>query len=127
MFCTNCGKEIPDDSVFCDFCGSRVQTEEEREKTVLVREEPGSGEGEAGQMKEVYCTNCGKPVSEGDRFCIYCGEVIGEDVTPEEIKVMKKGRGKVHLPHINKKIAVAAAAVVVVAGAGLGLGGGGDF
>ena len=25
MFCTNCGKEIPDDSMFCEFCGCRVE------------------------------------------------------------------------------------------------------
>ena len=24
MYCTNCGKEIPDDSVFCTFCGQKV-------------------------------------------------------------------------------------------------------
>jgi DNA-directed RNA polymerase subunit RPC12/RpoP len=24
MFCSKCGKEIPDDSVFCSFCGSKV-------------------------------------------------------------------------------------------------------
>ena len=24
MFCTNCGKEIPDDSIFCTFCGQKV-------------------------------------------------------------------------------------------------------
>lgn len=25
MYCTNCGKEIPDDSVFCTFCGEKVE------------------------------------------------------------------------------------------------------
>ena len=25
MYCPNCGKEIPDDSTFCEFCGSRIE------------------------------------------------------------------------------------------------------
>lgn len=35
MFCAKCGKEIPDDSVFCPFCGSSiVQKKEEQQEQV---------------------------------------------------------------------------------------------
>lgn len=29
MFCTNCGKEIPDESKFCKYCGNRIIKKEE--------------------------------------------------------------------------------------------------
>ena len=28
MFCTNCGKQIPNDSAFCEFCGTKIDNEE---------------------------------------------------------------------------------------------------
>ncbi len=36
MYCNNCGKEIPDNSKFCNFCGSKINKEEVTgfEKTV---------------------------------------------------------------------------------------------
>jgi len=35
MFCPNCGKQISDDSKFCNFCGYQI-TNEVREKAQLV-------------------------------------------------------------------------------------------
>ena len=32
MFCKNCGKELPDDSVFCVFCGTKVGTDDAENK-----------------------------------------------------------------------------------------------
>lgn len=32
MFCTNCGKEIDDDAVYCSYCGVIVSIEEERKE-----------------------------------------------------------------------------------------------
>ena len=29
MFCTNCGKEVPDGSEFCEFCGTKMKQKEE--------------------------------------------------------------------------------------------------
>ena len=32
MFCTNCGKEIDDDAIYCSYCGVKVSIEEERKE-----------------------------------------------------------------------------------------------
>lgn len=32
MFCTNCGKEIPDESQFCKYCGNKISKNEETEQ-----------------------------------------------------------------------------------------------
>lgn len=34
MFCTKCGKQIPDDSKFCSYCGAAVETPEEMQKRI---------------------------------------------------------------------------------------------
>lgn len=31
MFCTNCGKEIEDDTIYCNYCGTFVKQEKEEE------------------------------------------------------------------------------------------------
>lgn len=36
MFCTNCGKEIPDDSAFCTFCGQKVEAEQKKRKADII-------------------------------------------------------------------------------------------
>lgn len=33
MYCKNCGKNIPDSSVFCEFCGNKIRKEDETTKT----------------------------------------------------------------------------------------------
>lgn len=32
MFCTHCGKEIPDESQFCKYCGNKISKNEETEQ-----------------------------------------------------------------------------------------------
>lgn len=33
MFCTNCGKEIPEESQFCKYCGNKIKQNGQVEKT----------------------------------------------------------------------------------------------
>ena len=47
MICKVCGKEIPDGSVFCQECGSRIAAP--------------------------YCINCGQPITPDVKFCPKCG------------------------------------------------------
>jgi TM2 domain-containing membrane protein YozV len=48
MHCTNCGKEIPDNSKFCDKCGSPVAA-------------------------SIFCSNCGTQNRAGAVVCSKCG------------------------------------------------------
>ena len=59
--CLNCGKEVPIDSVFCPFCGSK-------------------------DIKgDNTCPNCKKVVPTDSVFCPYCGERITAEKTLEPI------------------------------------------
>ncbi len=52
MYCTYCGKEIPDDSLFCEFCGNRVDEEPVEENTqeeVKPTSQQGIGNGTTKQ------------------------------------------------------------------------------
>lgn len=62
--CVNCGKEVPNDSVFCPFCGSK-------------------------EIKnENICPKCKKAVPIDSMFCPFCGEkiTIEEKTDPVFIK-----------------------------------------
>ena len=39
MFCTKCGKEIPDGSVFCQFCGQQIGATVQSQQVVYVAPE----------------------------------------------------------------------------------------
>lgn len=66
MFCRNCGKQIPDDSKFCQFCG-----------TTIV-----NGTNSNQTRTQVYdgaihkCPNCGNVLDSFDAICPSCGYEI---------------------------------------------------
>lgn len=64
MFCKNCKSEIPDDSIFCQECGAKVERDNKGPKT---------------------CPKCGNAVEEGDLFCMACGEPLRGEEGPEQI------------------------------------------
>lgn len=53
MLCTGCGREIKDDSFFCEYCGRIV-----------------------GKTTEKFCKSCGNKIDSGSSFCIYCGDKV---------------------------------------------------
>lgn len=55
MFCPYCKKEIEDDSLFCSFCGSKIEQQESKEK------------------QQSTCDACGAALEEGAAFCSACG------------------------------------------------------
>lgn len=56
--CVNCGAEVPNNSVFCSSCGSKVDEK-------VVREETG-----------IKCPKCGNTNTDGSAFCFNCGEKL---------------------------------------------------
>ena len=65
MLCTNCGKEVPNDSEFCIYCGKRMEHEEDLERTIEVRdeEEEGPEEESPAPMEVAAETEVGDPLA----------------------------------------------------------------
>ena len=57
--CLDCGKELPDDSLFCQYCGSKNISE----STVEINK----------QIVYKRCIDCGKELPKDSDFCQYCG------------------------------------------------------
>lgn len=73
MKCLKCDHTIPDDSVFCEFCGSKVDAQNTYEES---------------SVKKIYCRQCGKEVMSDSVFCEFCGsqiEVPNDPVYQEEM------------------------------------------
>ena len=56
MTCNECGKELPDDSVFCQFCGKRMEAKQNTPKNI--------------------CKYCNKENNLNAVYCRFCGENI---------------------------------------------------
>lgn len=72
MFCRNCGRQIPDDAVFCDYCGTRTNSE--------------SFSGSNNELHSLSCPACGHPISFNDIKCPGCGREFREKKSPTSIK-----------------------------------------
>ena len=117
MFCQNCGKKMPNDSMFCPECGTKQEAETEVKQAV-----------QNGPSK--YCSNCGAKMPADSRFCPECrtrqedvGElprikqtnniksknVTMENLSPEEQEKIKK-RNKI----IGLSFAIAIGICVII-------------
>jgi uncharacterized Zn finger protein (UPF0148 family) len=75
LFCTKCGTQLNEGSVFCSRCGGRAAP---------VAEQAGAVVGQSQETGEVYpkfrpaatllfCTRCGTQLTAGSAFCSRCG------------------------------------------------------
>ena len=55
MKCVNCGQEIPDNSQFCGYCGTKVEPKLSAKR---------------------FCPSCGKELKANAKFCTSCGASI---------------------------------------------------
>lgn len=98
--CSCCEKDISDKAASCPHCGHPVELQK------------------GGEVKSIFCGECGVEVPQGMEACLNCGCPVENDVeTPQKVEVTG-----VSLPKRkkNKKLFVIIAIVVVVLlGAGL--------
>lgn len=62
MLCTNCFKNISDDSIYCTHCGAKV-----------------AGEESVVSLNNSLCSNCGNSLNDNDKFCTNCGSPVNID------------------------------------------------
>jgi len=76
MKCIACGEELAGDSVFCPFCGQKIEAEPElKEKT-------------AEEQTERTCIHCGGKLNSESVFCPNCGEKV--EIEPEIVPTAAK-------------------------------------
>jgi len=74
--CTGCGREVPEETEFCPYCGTKKQGS--------APAGPASNAPPQGQQMRL-CPGCGRQIPEGLRFCPYCGREaagVGPAVQP---------------------------------------------
>lgn len=75
MKCPNCGKEIANDSKFCDYCGLKLNfaSVSDISQEEISHASVGS---ETDNKIKITCPNCGKAIARDSKFCEYCGAEI---------------------------------------------------
>lgn len=96
-FCSKCGKEMPDEAIFCPNCGFEKpgsQTESTKKEQVFV-----------GKIKK--CPNCGEQLSSDAVVCPACGFELGVDQISPELKAFKDSVSKLEAHALtNEKVAL---------------------
>ena len=109
MRCSECGREIPDDSVFCPECGKQQTIGQKPQKEKMKR-----------------CTNCGCKIPEDSAFCPECGkrvekEVVHVQIKPKEQKVRQEPKKIQRAPRDDARLKKRNKMIALCAGIALGL------
>lgn len=80
MYCINCGKQIPDNAKFCQWCDTPVQTENQAVGEQTASSQPTTGNSNTtSERKEEFtgrvykCPNCGQILDAFTEKCPACG------------------------------------------------------
>lgn len=90
MFCKNCGKELENDSKFCNFCGTPVSGINTERKIVYD-----------GDIHK--CPNCGEILKSFDIKCPTCGLEVRDRNSSSSIKEFSMKLEKIELERERKK------------------------
>lgn len=83
MKCRNCGNEIDNDSLFCEYCGAKIEVELQQPVQTppvppvppQMPQQPQNIVVEATAVEEAktVCSKCGAELAAGQKFCANCG------------------------------------------------------
>lgn len=82
MKCPNCGKEIASDSIFCEYCGAKINLVPFRDTSVGVVK----NDDIITTDTSISCPNCGKEIASESMFCEYCGAKVSNNQGKERRK-----------------------------------------
>ena len=82
MICKHCNAQIPEQGMFCPFCGQKAEPETVDVPAEEVVEIPE----ETTQQTPVaqICAACGSPLEPGSRFCRECGHYMTDSPVPRQ-------------------------------------------
>lgn len=82
--CPNCSSMVPQNSLFCPHCGTRMKLQTNNvcakcgnEVPVGSKFCPSCGAPFVPKQQEIFCTNCGAKNEPNAKFCSTCGSKIG--------------------------------------------------
>lgn len=94
MKCTNCGKEVEADALFCDECGASMVAETETAKDEAPVAEAATEESKEASAAKAFCISCGAAIPAGSGFCEECGAnqsaPVAQEKKPAKEKPAKK-------------------------------------
>lgn len=73
MYCGNCGTRLPDDTKFCQICGSAQENTRLARRVIEYVTETDAGDR--------VCRRCGSALRPGAAFCGTCGQQLPEKIT----------------------------------------------
>ena len=84
MFCPNCGAQIPDDSIFCDKCGCRIEGESFKQQDAFFSDEIKSGG--SGTMSFIVIGLIIAAVAGAGVFYLWKTGVLGDGAVHEVVE-----------------------------------------